>query len=88
MRLIKGAQQLGFTLAEIRELLSLRLNHDRGSFDIRALAEAKISDIDAKIQTLSAMKKALADLTSQCSGSGPANECPIVESIDSDDELQ
>ena len=87
VRFIKRAQQLGFTLAEIRELLSLRLNHNHGSADIRTLAQTKISDIDAKIHTLQAMKKALAHLTSQCSGRGPASECPILESIDSDEIL-
>ncbi len=49
---------------------------------ILARAEAKIADIEQKIQTLTAMKRALAQLTTRCSGCGPIAECPILESLD------
>ncbi len=88
VKFIKRAQELGFRLAEIRELLSLRLDHHRSSSEVRALAEAKISDIEEKIRTLKAMKKALSRVTAQCSGCGPASDCPILESIDSGEVLQ
>src|SRR5207244_5272900 len=52
VRFIKRAQELGFTLAEIRELLSLRHDHDRIRTEVRALAEAKISHVEEKIRTL------------------------------------
>src|SRR6266700_497417 len=65
VRFIKRAQELGFTLAEIRELLSLRVERNRSRAEVRALAELKISEIEEKIRTLKAMKRALADLTSQ-----------------------
>jgi MerR family transcriptional regulator, copper efflux regulator len=83
VRFIKRAQELGFTLAEIRELLSLRVDHERDSGNVRELAVNKISDIEAKIRTLQAMKGALEHLITRCSGHGPASECPILESIDS-----
>lgn len=82
VKFIKRAQQLGFRLDEIRELLSLRLDHNRSSAEVRALAEAKISGIEEKIRTLKAMKKALSGVTAQCSGCGPASECPILQCID------
>src|SRR5215203_6070158 len=82
VRFIKRAQELGFTLAEIRELLSLRIDHERDSGTVRELALRKISDIDQKIRTLQAMKGALEHLTDRCSGHGPASECPILETID------
>jgi len=44
LRFIKRAQELGFSLAEIRELLSLRLDGGR-SADVRSLAQAKVADI-------------------------------------------
>src|SRR5260370_3287037 len=87
VRFIKRAQELGFTLAEIRELLALRLDRHRSSSEVRTLAESKISGIEAKIRTLKAMKKALSGLTSQCSGCGPASDCPILESIESEEVL-
>ena len=73
---------------ECGELLAIRLDTDRDSSDVRALAHAKIKDIDQKIQTLQRMKKALGRITERCTGCGPASECPILESIDSDEVLQ
>jgi MerR family transcriptional regulator, copper efflux regulator len=88
VRFIKRAQELGFTLAEIRELLSLRVDHERDSGTVRELALKKISDINEKIRTLQEMKGALEHLTDRCSGQGPASECPILESIDSSEVLR
>ena len=88
VRFIKRAQEIGFTLAEIRELLAIRIDADRDSSEIRALAQAKINDIEEKIRTLQQMKQALERMTQRCPGCGPANECPILESIDSDQVLQ
>lgn len=88
VRFIKRAQELGFTLAEIKELLSLRIQKGRSSSEVRALAKAKLADIDGKIRTLNEMRKALSRITDQCSGCGPASDCPILESIDSEEVLQ
>ena len=87
VRFIKRAQQLGFTLSEIRDLLELRIERGRRNSEVRLLAESKISDIEEKIRTLKAMKKALSGLAAQCSGCGPASECPILDSIDSEEAL-
>ena len=88
LRFIKRAQELGFTLAEIRDLLALRIDHDRDRSEVRAIAEAKVADIEQKIRTLSAMKEALVRLTEHCSGHGPASECPILESLDSGEDIR
>ena len=88
VRFIKRAQEIGFTLAEIRELLAIRIDSGRDSAEVRALANAKINDIEEKIQTLHRIKEALGRITERCSGCGPASECPILESIDSDEVLQ
>ncbi len=85
---IKRAQDLGFTLAEIKELLALRIDEKQHRGEVRTLAEAKIADIDEKIGTLKKMKRVLGVLTERCSGCGPSDECPILESIDSEEVLQ
>lgn len=85
LRFIRRAQELGFSLKEIRELLSLGVSRTTTSKDIRTRAEAKIADIDAKIRSLGSMKKALRKLTSVCEGCVPVTECPILESLDSED---
>lgn len=76
---IKRAQQLGFSLAEIKELLSLRQGRTgRECEAVKKLAKDKIGEIDGKIATLKQMRTILKRLERQCPGSGPLNGCPIV----------
>lgn len=87
VRFVKRAQELGFTLNEIRELLALR---DGGSeancADVRAKAVYKLRDIEGKIRSLQTMEKALAGLVKQCSGEGPVTGCPILEALEPEGE--
>ena len=85
LRFIRRAQELSFSLKEIQELLSLRVSRTTTSRDIRARAETKIADIDAKIRSLESMKKTLYKLTNVCEGCVPVAECPILESLDRED---
>lgn len=85
LKFIRRAQELGFSLTEIRELLSLRMSRTTTSAAIRARAEAKIADIEAKIRSLASMKKTLRKLTRVCDGCAPVAECPILESLDRED---
>ena len=85
VRFIKRAQELGFTLKETKELLSLRAAPRSCCGDVRHQAEAKLVDIEDKIRTLHGMRKALTKLIGECSGKGPATACPILEALDSGD---
>jgi len=82
LRFIKRAQGLGFSLGEIRELLALRMKPGTRREHIRERAQAKIANIEQKIQTLTSMKKTLRNLTQRCDGCGPLSDCPILESLD------
>src|SRR5438552_5099624 len=82
LRFIHRAKELGFSLAETKELLSLRLSPRTSSAAVRQRAETKISEIEIKIKTLESMKRALRKLTRTCEGCGPISECPILESFD------
>jgi MerR family mercuric resistance operon transcriptional regulator len=82
LKFIRRAQELGFSLAEIAELLSLRVSRRTTSAEIRARAEAKITDIEAKMRSLESMKKTLRKLTKVCDGCAPIAQCPILESLD------
>ena len=84
LRFIRRAQELGFSLCEIRELLSLRVAPTAKSADVRRRAQAKITHIEAKIRSLQSMKKAMRELTQTCSGCGPVRDCPILESLDAE----
>ena len=76
---IKQAQELGFTLAEIKELLALRLDPGTSCAEVKSRAEEKIADIESKMDRLRHMREALAEITKSCSGSGPTSECPILD---------
>lgn len=79
IRFVRLAQALGFTLSEIKELLSLRVDPRTSCADVKAKAQMKIADIDQKIATLRKMRVALVDITKTCSGTGPTSECPILD---------
>ena len=84
IRFIRQAQELGFTLKEIEELHDLRSSTDATCEDVRLKAQRKVDEIDQKIRTLQALKKALTPLLTECMGSreqGP-DECPILEAIE------
>jgi MerR family transcriptional regulator, copper efflux regulator len=85
LRFIRRAQELGFSLAEIRELLSLRVSRRASCADIRTRAEAKIADVDLRIRSLKSMRRTLDRLAKVCAGRGPAPvaKCPILESFES-----
>ena len=85
---IKRAKELGFTLNEIKELLSLRLDPGTTCADVKQRATTKIADIEDKIHSLRRMKKALVKLTRSCSGRGPTDDCPILVALDPQQQKQ
>ena len=87
LRFIRRAKDLGFTLREIKELLSLRRDPTTPAGDLKRRAEEKLADIDAKTQLLQQMKKALLKLTCACSGRGTISECPLLRALDRSDEM-
>lgn len=82
MEFIKRAKKLGFTLKEISELLSLRVDSNTTCNEVKELTEDKISDMEEKIRTLQEMKEALGKLLSACTGTGPTSECPILDALE------
>ena len=82
LQFIKSAKELGFSLKEIMELLSLRVDPDTTCADVKKLAEAKIADIEERVRALQDMKRALLKLKAECSGRGPVGECPILEALE------
>src|SRR5882724_5658193 len=82
LRFVKRAQELGFSLKEIKELLALRIEPGKTRADVRQRARAKIDDIDKRLRALRKMKSALVKLTEACHGNGSASDCPILEGLD------
>jgi MerR family copper efflux transcriptional regulator len=82
LQFIKRAQELGFSLSEIAELLSLRVDLDTTCDDVKQRAKLKLADIEAKIQALERIKRALKKLVASCNGRGPTTACPILEALE------
>jgi MerR family transcriptional regulator, copper efflux regulator len=87
IRFIRRAQQLGFSLAEIVELLELESGDGDACIDVRRKAEAKLGEVAAKIGDLARIRGALETLIEACPGEGPARKCSILEAI-TDGDLQ
>ena len=81
IQFIKRAKDLGFSLKEILELLSLRVDPDTTCGDVKKRAEVKIVDIEEKIRVLQRVRNALEKLVTSCRGRGPTSECPILEAL-------
>lgn len=89
VRFIRRAQQLGFSLREIKELLALREVPRATCGDVVALAQGKIAEVDAKIADLRAMRAALTQLLTRCAGgSTPIAQCPIIESLAGEQKVE
>jgi DNA-binding transcriptional MerR regulator len=82
VRFVKHAQDLGFSLDEVKDLLSLRAARGARAGQVRSKAAVKIADIDERIAALERMRAALAHLVEECSGEGPASSCTILHAIE------
>lgn len=81
VRFIRQAQKLGFSLGEIGELLSLRADPSADCADVREKAEAKLAEVEDKIDRLNEICVALEELIAACPGGGALRACSIMESI-------
>lgn len=83
IRFIKRSQELGFTLAEVNELLSLRASKSPRTCErVGRTALAKVDEIDAKLQDLLAMKQVLMELAATCPLDGAGDACPLLNALD------
>jgi len=81
LRFITGAKRLGFSLAEIAELLDLRDAPDAGCRLVQARARVKRTDVQARIKGLMRVRDALDALIDTCPGEGDLSGCSIMEAI-------
>jgi Cu(I)-responsive transcriptional regulator len=80
LRFIRHSRDLGFSLSEIAELVSLWQNRRRPSRQVKALAEAHIKELEQKAAEILAMKSALEHLVHCCHGDDRP-ECPILDGL-------
>jgi len=82
LRFIREAQELGFSLDEITELLSLRADPKANCTQVQRRAEAKLAEVQHKIKKLQDIGTALGRLIAACPGKGALGTCSIIESLE------
>ena len=80
LRFIRQSRALGFSIEQIRDLLGLWHNRRRSSRQVKALAQAHIEELEAKLQVLQSMKTTLEHLVHCCHGDDRP-DCPILEEL-------
>lgn len=80
LKFIGHARELGFSLDECGELLGMYQKSDRKSADVKAMALARIADIEQKISQLETMRNSLKELASCCHGDDQP-DCPILDNL-------
>lgn len=80
---IQQAQDLGFSLREIEELLALRADPGSDCADVRERASAKLAEVQRKIARLQWMGTALETVIKACPSSGGLDGCSIVGALES-----
>ena len=84
LRFIREAQDLGFSLDEIAELLSLRADPKANCAQVQRRAEIKLVEVERKIERLQGIGMALGRLIAACPGKGALGACSIIESLESE----
>lgn len=83
LRFIRRAQQLGFSLDEIAELLRL-VNQDGDRAEVRRLAEQRLTDVEQRLTRMTQLRDTLQNLVHACHGHGSIADCPIIEAVAGD----
>ncbi len=82
LRFIKHAQELGFSLKEIQELLGLQVRHGAACDAVARKTRDKIALVLQRIRDLQRMKRTLERLAAACAARRPTDECPILEAME------
>jgi Hg(II)-responsive transcriptional regulator len=82
VRFVKRAQQLGFTLDDVEQLLHLADGGPESCDEAKAMARSRIDDLQLRIEELVGMRDALTRLIETCGESRSERECPILHEIE------
>ncbi len=81
IRFIRQAQEIGFSLREIDQLLSLRADPSADCAEVRERATTKLEEVDRKMAQLERIRAALEELIAACPGRGALRACTIMEAL-------
>jgi len=83
LRFIKRSRNLGFSMAEIAELVKLWQDRRRPSSSVKKVASAHLDELDRKIKEMESMRKTLSHLIHCCAGDDRP-DCPILDDLGGD----
>ena len=79
---IKSAKELGFTLDDIKDLLSLRIDKASECLQIKIKAQNKLQETRRKMSELKKIESVLERLVDTCDERSPTSECPILDCLE------
>lgn len=80
LRFIKRSRELGFSMAEIAELVGLWHDRERASADVKRIAQRHVGELEQRIAAMQDMRRTLQDLLRHCHGD-ERPECPILDDL-------
>jgi len=83
LRFIQRAQKMNFSLAEIKDLLSMREDPQHSRHEVRELTRHKLQEIESHLKDLTTLRNELTLLVNLCAGS--EGGCPIIEGIEQEE---
>lgn len=80
LRFVKRSRDLGFSMAEVADLVSLWQDRGRTSASVKQIAQRHVDDLSARIAAMQAMQRTLQDLLCHCHGDARP-DCPILDDL-------
>lgn len=77
---VRRARALGFSLAEVRKLLTLADDRRRPCAEVRVVAAAHLEDVRGKIADLRRMEHVLKETVARCEA-GSGSHCPMIDAL-------
>jgi len=85
LQFVRRAKALGFTLAEVRELLALSGRRADDMAGLKAAAIGKLADVERRMDELARIREGLQALVASCPGHGALDHCPILAALSGDE---
>lgn len=82
LRFIRQAQDLGFTLDEIQDLLELRVERPGACPAVAEATEAKLQNVESRVHRLKRLRAVLTRLVASCDAREPSGPCPVLETLE------
>ena len=80
LKFVKRSRELGFSMKDIKQLVSLWRNKSRPSSQVKSIATKHVNELEQKLMEIQSMLKTLKNLTDNCHGDSRP-DCPILDEL-------